>query len=261
MRDRIPPALPRAPPSFGACGGARTHTRTGPQHRSRPGYAGAWQRPGRQAARACHARSHPTSSTARATVLWRVWWRAHPHPYQPQHRSRQDYTGAWQRPDRQAARARHARSHPAGPTARATVLYSVRETTERFYTDFLLHLQKRSEDHPDREHCTADQDTPPARRRQYSNVHDTPGRDQHTNSLQTLLKNSRHRYVVDSRSALSRCLRQRREVPPDFGVSPVACRPGSGFPGLSWIPCETSLLHRTRRHGVCRLLLASVALV
>ena len=83
MRDRTPQALPRAPPSFGACGGARTHTRTGPQHRSRPGYAGAWQRPGRQAARACHARSHPTSSTARATVLWRVWWRAHPHPYQP----------------------------------------------------------------------------------------------------------------------------------------------------------------------------------
>ena len=83
MRDRIPPALPRAPPSFGACGGARTHTRTGPQHRSRPGYAGAWRRPGRQAARACHARSHPTSSTARATVLWRVWWRARPHPYRP----------------------------------------------------------------------------------------------------------------------------------------------------------------------------------
>jgi len=83
MRDRIPPALPRAPPSFGACGGARTHTRASPQHRSRPGYAGAWQRPGRQAARACHARSHPASSTARATVLWRVWWRAHPHPCQP----------------------------------------------------------------------------------------------------------------------------------------------------------------------------------
>ena len=41
MRDRIPPALPRAPPSFGACGGARTHTRASPQHRSRPGYAGA----------------------------------------------------------------------------------------------------------------------------------------------------------------------------------------------------------------------------
>ena len=77
-RDRIPPALPRAPPSFGACGGARTHTRTGPQRRYAPGGSQRASRP-----RPLRARSHPTSSTARATVLWRVWWRAHPHPYQP----------------------------------------------------------------------------------------------------------------------------------------------------------------------------------
>ena len=36
MRDLIPPALTRAPPSYGACGGARTGTRTRPQRRYAP---------------------------------------------------------------------------------------------------------------------------------------------------------------------------------------------------------------------------------
>ena len=98
MRDRIPQALPRAPPSFGACGGARAHTRTSPQHRSRPGYAGTWQRPGRQAARARYARSHPASSNARATVLWRVWWRAHRHSHPPATPLRANRAGLHRKP-------------------------------------------------------------------------------------------------------------------------------------------------------------------
>jgi hypothetical protein len=54
--------------------------------------------PGGQAAHARYARSHPASSTARATVLWRVWWRAHRQPYQPATALRANRTGLHRKP-------------------------------------------------------------------------------------------------------------------------------------------------------------------
>jgi len=54
--------------------------------------------PSGQAARARYARSHPASSTARATVLWRVRWRAHRHSHPPATPLRANRAGLHRKP-------------------------------------------------------------------------------------------------------------------------------------------------------------------
>ena len=83
-RLNTPPALPRALPSYGACGSARTHTRTSPQHRSAPrSITGDLATPRQASCPRLHCAISSRKLYRARTVRWRVWLRAHPHPYQP----------------------------------------------------------------------------------------------------------------------------------------------------------------------------------